>query len=66
MLLSAAQPLGQGLKKNLFKPVFSGLAERDPDQLVAAQVLRPLRGRLRLLLDGRRLRVHQTEAPVQR
>ena len=40
--------------------------ERDPHEPVAAQVLRPLRGRLRLLLDGRRRRVHEAAAPLAR
>ena len=39
--------------------------ERDPHEPVAAQVLRPLRGRLWLLLDGRRRRVHEAEAPLE-
>ena len=40
--------------------------ERDPHEPVAAQVLREVRGRLRLLLDGRRRRVHEAASPVPR
>ncbi|GBP26706.1 hypothetical protein EVAR_23477_1 [Eumeta japonica] len=36
--------------------------ERDPYEPVAAQVFRALRGRLRLLLDGRRRRVREAPA----
>ena len=35
-------------------------------ELVAAQVLRQVRGRLRLVLDGRRQRVHETSSLVSR
>ena len=40
--------------------------ERNPHEFVVAQVFRPLRGRLRQLLDGRRCRVYKTKAPVAR
>ena len=57
------------LKHNLHQPPQPSLnppcTERDPHEPVAAQVLRPLRGRLWLLLDGRRRRVHEAEAPLE-
>ena len=39
--------------------------ERHPHKLVAAQVLCPGGGRIWLLLEGRRRRVHEAEAPLE-
>ena len=40
--------------------------ERNPHEFVVAQVFRPVRGRLRQLLDGRRCRVYKAKALVTR
>ena len=40
--------------------------ERNPHEFVVAQVFRPVRGRLRQLLDGRRCRVYKATAPFPR
>jgi hypothetical protein len=50
--------------KNPSKPSKT-CTERDPHQPVTAQVFRPLRGRLRLLLDGGRRGVHEEATPLQ-